>query len=134
MVIIREDLIGHAMPITPSIFDYSVVAKDNSIANTPPTFLVYVVGKIFEWIRKNGGVKGMETNAEKKSQLIYKIIDESKGFYSCPVNKNCRSRMNIPFRIENGNEDLEKQFLKTSIEMGMVQLKVTSRLNTKLKK
>ena len=65
----------------------------------------------------------METNAEQKSQLIYKIIEASKGFYTCPVDVNCRSRMNVPFRIENGNEALEKEFLQKSTECGMAQLK-----------
>lgn len=86
-------------------------------------FRIYVVAKVFEWIRKNGGVEGMEMNAEKKSQMIYKIIGESKEFYTCPVDANCRSRMNVPFRIKNGNEALEKEFLQKSSESGMAQLK-----------
>lgn len=83
------------------------------------------MGRVFEWIKRNGGVDGMNKRSLLKSQLIYKIIDESNGFYACPVEKNCRSRMNIPFRIggSTGNDDLEKEFLKKAEEMGMLQLK-----------
>ena len=65
----------------------------------------------------------MEMNAEKKSQLIYKNISDSNGFYTCPVDLKCRSRMNIPFRIRGGDEDLEKEFLQKAVANGMVQLK-----------
>lgn len=83
------------------------------------------MGKVFEWIKRNGGVAGMHKRSQSKSELIYKIIDESKGFYACPVESNCRSRMNIPFRIGGitGDEELEKEFLKKAEDMGMMQLK-----------
>lgn len=83
------------------------------------------MGRVFEWIKRNGGVSGMDQRSLKKSQLIYKTIDESNGFYVCPVDSKCRSRMNIPFRIGGlaGDEDLEKEFLKKAEDMGMLQLK-----------
>lgn len=81
------------------------------------------MGEVFKWIEKNGGVEGMEEKAIKKSSRIYSVIENSKGFYSCPVDKKSRSRMNVPFRIDNGNEELEAAFLKGAVARKMVQLK-----------
>jgi len=114
------------MPITPSIMDFAVTVKDNSIHNTPPTFIIYVMGRVFEWIKRKDGVTGMHKAALIKSQMIYNIIDNSTGFYSCPINVKSRSRMNVPFRImKNGKPDdeLEKEFLKGAEALNMVQLK-----------
>ncbi|XP_012276769.1 probable phosphoserine aminotransferase [Orussus abietinus] len=122
LVIVRDDLLGHAMPVCPTMFDFAVMDKDNSIHNTPPTFQIYVIGKIFHWLKKNGGVEGMEKLAIKKSEKIYRVIEESKGFYTCPVQKNVRSRMNIPFRIRD-DEELENKFLAGAAKRGMLQLK-----------
>ncbi|XP_011496325.1 PREDICTED: phosphoserine aminotransferase [Ceratosolen solmsi marchali] len=122
VVIVRKDFIGSAMPICPSIFDFAVVSAENSIHNTPPVFQIYFVGQVFEWIHKNGGVENMNILASKKSKLIYDIIEESQGFYLCPIKKDCRSRMNIPFRIKN-NEELENAFVAGAIALNMLQLK-----------
>ncbi|CRK87193.1 CLUMA_CG000998, isoform A [Clunio marinus] len=122
VVIVREDLIGHALPFTPSILDYAATAKDNSIANTPPTFCIYVMGQVFEWLQRKGGIEGMAKHSQEKSQLIYKAIEDSKGFYFCPVDAKCRSRMNVPFRI-TANVDYEKEFLEKAEKQGMMQLK-----------
>ncbi|XP_033230198.1 phosphoserine aminotransferase [Belonocnema kinseyi] len=122
LVIVREDLLGQAMPVCPSVFDFKITADNNSIYNTPPVFQIYFVGRVFEWIKRNGGVEGMKNLAIKKSNKIYDIIDQSEGFYVCPVNKKCRSKMNVPFRIRN-NEDLEKEFLAGASKRGMLQLK-----------
>lgn len=83
------------------------------------------MSRVFEWIKRNGGVEGMNDRALQKSQLIYKAMDASNGFYVCPVDPDHRSRMNIPFRIggANGDDDLEKEFLKKAEAMGMLQLK-----------
>ncbi|XP_037949615.1 probable phosphoserine aminotransferase [Teleopsis dalmanni] len=125
VVIIREDLIGHHMPNTPSILNFSLMDKEKSLLNTPPTFGIYVMGLVFQWVKRNGGLAGMATNAEIKSKLIYDVIDKSNGFYSCPVDTAVRSRMNIPFRIGNitGVEELEKKFLSQAEDEGMIQLK-----------
>lgn len=125
LVIVREDLIGHAMPITPTIFDFSIISKANSISNTPPTFIIYVMGRVFAWIKRHGGVDEMYRQSLNKSQLIYDVIAKSNGFYYCPVDKKVRSRMNVPFRIggSSGDEELEKQFLKGAEALGMQQLK-----------
>ncbi|KAJ8673930.1 hypothetical protein QAD02_005192 [Eretmocerus hayati] len=122
IVIVRNDFIGTAMSICPSILDFAVVAEGNSIHNTPPTFQIYFVGLVFDWIKKNGGVEGMEKVAHEKSKLIYDIIEESNGFYICPIRKDCRSRMNIPFRIK-GNEELENAFVAGAAAQNMLQLK-----------
>ncbi|XP_055381068.1 probable phosphoserine aminotransferase [Condylostylus longicornis] len=125
IVIVRDDLIGHAMKITPSVFDFAVLAKNNSLYNTPPCFGIYVIDCVLDWIKKHGGIDGMAKNADIKSQLIYKVIDESNGFYNCPVVTDARSRMNLPFRIGSikGDDDLENKFLKGAEVEGMIQLK-----------
>lgn len=81
------------------------------------------MGRVFEWITKNGGIEGMNKLSRIKSQMIYEAIDVSNGFFTCPVTKNCRSRMNIPFRIDGGNDALEKEFLQKAEKKKMVQLK-----------
>ncbi|BES95269.1 phosphoserine aminotransferase [Nesidiocoris tenuis] len=121
LVIVREDLLGNALPICPLVFDFTVMAQDNSLHNTPPTFGVYFTGLVFKWIEEKGGVEKMAEWAKAKSSLVYDTIDQSNGFYSCPVNPECRSRMNIPFRIKT--EELEQLFLKEAQSKGMIQLK-----------
>ncbi|KAK9496764.1 hypothetical protein O3M35_013044 [Rhynocoris fuscipes] len=121
LVIVREDLLGSPMSICPLILDFTVMAKDNSLHNTPPTFSVYVMGLVFEWIKENGGVKEMEKRALEKSSSVYSVIDNSNGFYFCPVKKEVRSRMNVPFRIKNS--DLEPEFLAGAEKLKMIQLK-----------
>lgn len=83
------------------------------------------MGRTLEWMERQGGVAKMEELAMKKSSIIYDIIEQSNGFYSAPVTKNVRSRMNIPFRIGSieGNEALEKEFLKGAEERSLIQLK-----------
>lgn len=86
---------------------------------------IYVMGLVFQWIKRNGGLQGMSQNSQRKSQLIYDLIDKSNGLYHCPVEKNVRSRMNIPFRIGSatGVDELEKKFLQKAESVGMIQLK-----------
>lgn len=83
------------------------------------------MGLVFKWIKRNGGVEGMQKKAIEKSSIIYDVISSSNNFYYCPVKNSVRSRMNIPFRIggPNGNDDLEKEFLSGAQELGMLQLK-----------
>ncbi|XP_014245429.1 probable phosphoserine aminotransferase isoform X1 [Cimex lectularius] len=121
LVIVREDLLGKPMPVCPTVWDFTVMAKDNSLHNTPPTFCIYVMGEVFDWIKKNGGVEGMEKRAKEKSKMIYSAIDNSDGFYICPVKDAVRSRMNVPFRISK--TELEEEFLKEAKKLKMIQLK-----------
>lgn len=83
------------------------------------------MGRVLQWIERQGGLDKMAEQAEKKSKLVYDTIDQSKGFYYAPVVKNVRSRMNIPFRIGSptGNDALEKEFLKGAETLGLIQLK-----------
>lgn len=126
VVVVREDLLGSPLPICPTVFDFTIMAKDNSLHNTPPCFAIYVTWRVFEWIKRNGGVEGMEKNAETKSKLVYDVINHSNGFYTSTVKQGFRSRMNVPFRIGglgSGDEALEAAFLKGAVNRGMIQLK-----------
>ncbi|XP_055586810.1 probable phosphoserine aminotransferase [Uranotaenia lowii] len=127
LVIVRKDLISteYRLPMTPTILDFSILAKDNSINNTPPTFVIYVMGRVFAWIERQGGLQKMYQDSLTKSSLIYDVIASSKNFYYCPVESNVRSRMNIPFRVggPTGSDALEQEFLKGAEALGMQQLK-----------
>lgn len=125
VVIVREDLLGNAMKITPSVFNFTQVLKENSVLNTPATFSVYVMEKVLQWIKRNGGVDGMEKEAARKSGLLYGAMKESNNFYSCPIDDNCQSRINVPFRVggPQGDEALEEKFLQEAEKRFMYQLK-----------
>ncbi|KAK3590636.1 hypothetical protein CHS0354_013670, partial [Potamilus streckersoni] len=86
---------------------------------------IYISGLVFEWTKRQGGVRQMEKNSIQKSSAVYDVIDNSGGFYVSPVDKGCRSRMNIPFRIyrPEGDEFLEKRFIEESEKLGMIELK-----------
>ncbi|CAH1116813.1 unnamed protein product [Phaedon cochleariae] len=125
VLIVREDLLGNATEYCPSILDFTILNKMDSILNTPPIFSIYVMDKVFRWIRKSGGLTVMETLSEQKSSLVYNTLELHNTFYFSPVGKNARSRINIPFRIgkSNGDEELENQFLREAEERNMLQLK-----------
>ncbi|PIK45890.1 putative phosphoserine aminotransferase-like isoform X1 [Apostichopus japonicus] len=125
VVIIRDDLLGKAKKECPSVLDFTVQAKQNSMYNTPPCYSIYILSLNMQWLQSEGGVDAMDKRSKDKSSCIYKIIDESDGFYSCPVENSVRSRINIPFRIggAEGNEGLEKQFLQEAEAKGMISLK-----------
>ncbi|XP_050547088.1 probable phosphoserine aminotransferase [Daktulosphaira vitifoliae] len=122
VIIIRDDLIGHPSPICPMVFNYTLFAHDDSLVNTPPTFIVYMLSLVLKWIKEQGGVGSMEEQSKTKSQLLYKTIEDSKGFYSCPIDSAYRSRVTVPFRLSTGPE-ADKQFLKESQDIGFLQLK-----------
>uniref|UniRef100_A0A665WEP8 Phosphoserine aminotransferase n=1 Tax=Echeneis naucrates TaxID=173247 RepID=A0A665WEP8_ECHNA len=125
VVIIREDLLGHSLKECPIVLDYKVQADMNSLYNTPPCFSIYIMGLVLQWIKNNGGSAVMETLNKQKSAMIYDIIDASNGFYVCPVDEVCRSRMNVPFRVgkKDGDEALEKEFVDGAAKRGMIALK-----------
>jgi phosphoserine aminotransferase len=120
IVIVRDDLLGRAMPNTPEVFNYKVQAEADSMINTPPTYAVYIAGLVFQWLKKQGGVAAMEKLNIAKARLIYDYLDQSE-FYHSPVMKDDRSRMNVPFRLKN--EALDEGFLKDAKAAGMVELK-----------
>lgn len=120
MVICRRDLIGHALPICPSAFDYANVAAEHSRYNTPPTFAIYIAGLVFKWVKANGGVAGMEAANKAKAELLYGYLD-STSFYRNPIHAPVRSRMNVPFVLRD--ESLNDAFLQGAEAAGLTQLK-----------
>ena len=120
LVVGREDLIGHALPCTPSAFDYKTVADNDSMYNTPPTYGIYIAGLVFQWIKAQGGVAAIEARNAAKAELLYGCLDRS-GFYQAKVDKACRSRMNVTFFLHD--ERLNDAFLKGADASGLVQLK-----------
>ena len=121
LVFVREDLMGHALPICPSAFDYKTVAEHQSMYNTPPTYAIYVAGLVFAWMKRQGGIATIERRNIEKAQLLYDAIDGSSGFYLNRVATDCRSRMNVPFFLRD--ERLNDEFLAGAKARGMVQLK-----------
>ncbi|XP_057448948.1 phosphoserine aminotransferase 2, chloroplastic-like [Lotus japonicus] len=121
IVIIRKDLIGNAQGVTPVMFDYKIHDDNNSLYNTPPCYGIYMCGLVFEDLLEQGGLKEVEKKNKKKGELLYNAIDESSGFYRCPVEKSVRSLMNVPFTLEKA--ELEAEFIKEAAKEKMVQLK-----------
>ncbi|MCL1940491.1 MAG: 3-phosphoserine/phosphohydroxythreonine transaminase [Synergistaceae bacterium] len=122
VVIIRDDLIGNAVPGTPIMLDYKTHAEKGSMHNTPPTFGVYIAKLMFEWVKSKGGVAEIQKINEEKAKLVYDAIDESKLFTAHVENKKDRSLMNIPFFTKTKNEELEKKFIKECAAKGLVTL------------
>jgi phosphoserine aminotransferase len=120
MVIVREDLLGHALPVTPSVFDYRVVADNDSMFNTPPTWAIYIAGLTFKWIKAQGGVAAMQARAIEKAALLYGALDAS-GLYVNRIAADSRSRMNVPFWLRD--ESLDDAFLAGAKERGLLALK-----------
>jgi phosphoserine aminotransferase len=121
LVFVRDDLIGQALAICPSAFDYRLVAENQSMYNTPPTYAIYVAGLVFNWLKRQGGIAGIEQRNIEKARLLYGFIDSSNGFYINKVAKDCRSRMNVPFFLHD--EKLNEPFLAGAKERGLLQLK-----------
>ncbi len=120
LVIIREDLIGECLPGTPTMFSYATHANNGSMYNTPPTYGWYLAGLVFQWIKTQGGLSAMAKINERKAQKLYSAIDNS-SFYHSPVDVKCRSWMNIPFTLENPDQDAA--FLAQAAARGLVTLK-----------
>jgi phosphoserine aminotransferase len=120
VVIVRDDLLDRALPITPSVFHWKEQAAAESMLNTPPTYSVYIAGLVFEWLQAQGGLAAIEKKNIAKARLLYDYLDRSKFFLS-PVRKEDRSRMNVPFKLRD--EKLDEVFLKGAAERGMIQLK-----------
>jgi phosphoserine aminotransferase len=120
LVIVRDDLIGHALSICPSAFDWKLVAENDSMYNTPPTYGIYIAGLVFQWLKRQGGVAAMEQRNMAKASLLYSYLD-STGFYNNNIAKDCRSRMNVPFFLKD--ESLNDAFLAGAKERSLLQLK-----------
>jgi len=119
IVIIREDLIGEPLPGTPSMFNYKIHVENESMYNTPPTYTWYLAGLVFQWLKAQGGLAAMAERNRRKAELLYNAIDNS-GFYANPVDKTCRSWMNVPFTLANA--ELDKTFLAEAKQAGLVTL------------
>lgn len=120
LVIVREDLLGHALAACPSAFDYRIVADNQSMFNTPPTYAIYLAGLIFQWLKKQGGVPAIEARNIAKARLLYETIDHSR-LYVNRVAQDCRSRMNVPFFLRD--ESRNEAFLAGAKAAGLLQLK-----------
>jgi len=120
IVIVREDLLGRAMPHCPTVFDFKVLAEHGSMYNTPPTYAIYVAGLVFQWLQRQGGVAAVEADNLAKAELLYDFLDGS-DFYENRVDPECRSRMNVPFFLKD--EALNEAFLAEATAAGLVQLK-----------
>ena len=120
LVVVREDLLGHALKICPSAFNYKTVADNGSMYNTPPTYSIYMAGLTFQWLKRQGGVAAMEQRNIAKAKLLYDFLDSS-SFYSNQVAHDCRSRMNVPFFL--ADESRNDAFLAGAKAAGLLQLK-----------
>ncbi|MEP7182609.1 MAG: 3-phosphoserine/phosphohydroxythreonine transaminase [Betaproteobacteria bacterium] len=120
IVIVRDDLLDRALPITPSAFHWKEQAEADSMLNTPPTYAIYIAGLVFGWLLGQGGVAAIEKQNVAKAALVYDYLDRTP-FYSNPVRREDRSRMNVPFKLADAS--LDEAFLKGAKEAGMVQLK-----------
>ncbi|MDP4299967.1 3-phosphoserine/phosphohydroxythreonine transaminase [Leptothrix discophora] len=121
LVVVRNDLLGHALPITPCAFDFAQQSDNGSMLNTPPTYAIYIAGLVFRWLKEQGGLVAIEAQNRRKAAMLYDTIDASGGFYVNPVALPDRSRMNVPFRLPDAR--LDAPFLAEAEALGMVQLK-----------
>ena len=120
VIIVRKDLAERADKNLPTLLQYRTHIKEKSLYHTPPTFAIYIIGLVLEWIDNLGGVPGIEKRNDAKAKLLYDTIENSGGFYSCPVPKIDRSKMNVVFRIAGGDEAKEKEFGKQATAGGLV--------------
>lgn len=120
IVIVRKDLLGNAMDITPTMFNYVTHAENASMFNTPPCYTIYIAGLVLKWIKKLGGLEKMAELNYKKAEILYNFLDNSKMFHGTVV-KEDRSIMNVPF--VTGDADLDAKFVKEAKEAGFVNLK-----------
>jgi phosphoserine aminotransferase len=119
IVIIREDLLGFAPTDAPVYLDYKIHVENDSMYNTPPCFTIYVAGEVFKNIKKNGGIEPLNKLDIEKAEKLYSYIDASK-LYSCPVQEDSRSLMNVVF--VTGDTDLDKKFIAEAKAEGMINL------------
>jgi phosphoserine aminotransferase len=119
IVIVRKDLAERADKNLPTLMQYRTEIKEKSLYHTPPTFAIYIVGLVLEWIEAEGGLVGISARNDAKAKLLYDTI-EGDGFYSCPVQRESRSKMNVVFRVAGGDEAVEKTFAKEAEAAGLV--------------
>ena len=120
LVLIRDDLLDRAHPMTPKVFQYGIQAENHSRYNTPLTYGIYLAGLVFRWIKDQGGMAAMERASREKSGLLYDLIDSSNGFYHCKIANEARSRVNVCFHL--GEPALEAEFIREAGENGLFHL------------
>jgi phosphoserine aminotransferase len=120
VVIIRDDLLYAPLPGTPTMMNYSIMAENESMYNTPPCWSIYIAMLVLEWIKKQGGLSAMKTRNQEKAAILYDYLD-STDFYKTAIVKEDRSMMNVTFKT--GNDDLDARFAKESAAAGMSNLK-----------
>lgn len=121
MMVVREDLLGHAMPHTPTMLDFKVSAEQNSLANTTNTFAIYLLMCVLEWLKEQGGVAAMEVINEKKAKILYDVLDNS-DFYTAVAHPDFRSTMNVSFHLPDNNVLVDK-FITEALTQDMYALK-----------
>ena len=121
VVIAKEELLIDSPKTIPTMMRYSIHQKNNSLYNTPPSFSIYMVNQVLHWIKERGGLSAIEAANTEKAQVLYDMIDSSNGFYVGVAEKDCRSHMNVTFRL--ADEELEKQFTKEATSEGFVGIK-----------
>jgi phosphoserine aminotransferase len=121
LVIVHRDLLGMAPLSIPTVMDYAVMAENGSMLNTPPTFGIYIAGLVFQWLKKQGGLAGIDAINAEKARILYECIDNSGGFYTNPVDPDCRSRMNVPFIL--ADSQLDAAFLAAAKDARVLGLK-----------
>lgn len=119
VAIVRDDLIGHAAPETPTMLKYDIHAKEGSMYNTPPCYAIYILGLVLQWMKDSGGIQAMAERNRKKAAILYDYLDSS-AMFRAPVQKEFRSLMNIPF--VNGDAELEAKCVKEAAAAGFVNL------------
>jgi phosphoserine aminotransferase len=120
VVIIRDDLLDKALPITPTMLNYKIHADEKSLYNTPPCYCIYIAKLVFDWIHGLGGIATVQKINEQKAAMLYEFLDNSKMFKGTVVPED-RSLMNVPFT--SPSEDLDKKFVKEATAAGLVNLK-----------
>lgn len=120
VVILKKDLLSRIPDNLPTMLDYRTYVDSSSLYNTPPTFAIYMLSLVLNWVKKQGGLPQIQQLNEQKASLLYNVIDESEGFYSAHATQGSRSNMNVTFTLPN--EELSKQFLAEAKEVGFIGL------------
>ena len=120
VVIVREDLLGGALPITPAMLDWKLAADNDSMYNTPPCYTIYMAKLVYEYLLSIGGLEAMQKLNREKADILYNYLD-SQSYYIAPVEKSSRSMMNVTF--VTGDADLDKKFAAEAAAAGLKNLK-----------
>lgn len=121
VVFVRTSILEQTNRNIPRYLRYDLHQAKDSMFNTPPVFSIYMLGKVLKWIKAEGGLEAMQEGARQKSKLLYETMENSQGYYRCPVDPASRSQMNVVFRLPS--QDLEAKFLKEATQKGLMQLK-----------